>query len=132
VFNTEEKLHKYLFGPRPYAEILIADLHVQEEQPSRAVGYALFYHNYSTFLGLPGIYLEDLYVQPEFRGKGYGTQLLKRLAKLCKERECGRLEWSVLKWNEPSIKFYLSIGAVPLKEWEQYRVTGGALENLAK
>jgi GNAT superfamily N-acetyltransferase len=94
-------------------------------------GFALFFHSFSTFLGRPGIYLEDLYVKPEFRGRGIGRALLTQLARLAKERECGRLEWSVLDWNEPAIKLYKSIGAVPMAEWTVYRVTGEALETLA-
>eukprot|EP00026_Physarum_polycephalum_P016726 Phypoly_transcript_17707.p1 GENE.Phypoly_transcript_17707~~Phypoly_transcript_17707.p1 ORF type:complete len:173 (+),score=33.12 Phypoly_transcript_17707:275-793(+) len=130
VVATEEILKKTLFGPKQYAEVLIAELRT-ENQPAIAVGYALYFYNFSTFLGIPGIYLEDLYIQPAYRGKNYGTQMLVRLADLCKEKGCGRLEWSVLKWNEPSIKFYLSKGAIPMKEWEQYRVTGEALDKLA-
>jgi GNAT superfamily N-acetyltransferase len=94
-------------------------------------GFALFFHNFSTFLGRPGIYLEDLYVTLELRGKGVGRALLTYLAKLAKERNCGRLEWSVLDWNEPAIKLYESIGAVPMDEWTVYRLTGEALDGLA-
>ena len=98
---------------------------------NQPVGFALFFHNFSTFLGKPGIYLEDLFVDPEQRGKGFGKALLVYLARLAQERNCGRFEWSVLDWNEPSIKFYESHGAVPLKEWTMYRLTGEALEKLA-
>jgi GNAT superfamily N-acetyltransferase len=125
VVLDEDRLHEHLFGPRPYAEVLIA------EDGGRAVGFALFFHNYSTFLGRPGIYLEDLFVRPEDRGKGLGKALLVALAKLAAERECGRLEWAVLDWNEPSIRFYESLGAVAKKEWIIYRTTGEALANLA-
>lgn len=94
-------------------------------------GFALFFHSFSTFLGRPGIYLEDLYVKPEFRGKGLGRALLTYLARLAKERGYGRLEWSVLDWNEPAVRLYRGIGAVPMDEWTVYRVTGEALEELA-
>ena len=96
------------------------------------VGFALFFHNFSTFLGRAGIYLEDLFVLPEYRGKGYGKALLSALAEITKERQCGRLEWSCLDWNEPSIAFYKSLGAVPMDEWTVYRVTGNELDKLAK
>ncbi len=125
VVATEGSLRETLFGGRPYAEVLIA------EHEGRAAGFALFFHNFSTFLGRPGIYLEDLYVKPEFRGAGIGKKLLARLAKLEKERGCGRLEWWVLDWNEPSIGFYKRLGAVPMDDWTVYRVTGEALEDLA-
>ena len=114
-----------LFGERQYAETVIA---YHQNQP---VGFALFFHNFSTFLGKPGIYLEDLFVDPDQRGKGFGKALLVYLAKLAQERNCGRFEWSVLDWNTPSIKFYESLGAVPLNEWTMYRLTGAALEKLA-
>jgi GNAT superfamily N-acetyltransferase len=94
-------------------------------------GFALFFHNFSTFLGRPGIYLEDLYVKPEFRSKGIGRAMLVHLAKLAKERGCGRLEWSVLDWNEPAIKLYKDVGAIPMDEWTVYRLTGEALTELA-
>lgn len=121
----EAKLREHLFGPRPYAEVLMA------EAGGRAVGFALFFHNYSTFLGRPGIYLEDLFVLPEYRGRGLGKALLIGLAKLAAARECGRLEWAVLDWNEPSIRFYESLGAVAKKEWIIYRTTGDSLAKLA-
>jgi GNAT superfamily N-acetyltransferase len=117
----ESKLHDHLFGPRPYAEVLLA------EDGGAVVGFALFFHNYSTFRGKPGIYLEDLFVKPECRGKGLGKALLLRLAKLAAERDCARVEWSVLNWNEPSIRFYESLGAVPMNEWTVYRLTDAAL-----
>ena len=125
VFATEDLLREYLFGERRGAEVVIGH---HGEDPA---GFALFFHNFSTFLGRPGIYLEDLYVTLELRGKGVGRALLTYLAKLAKERNCGRLEWSVLDWNEPAIKLYESIGAVPMDEWTVYRLTGDALDGLA-
>jgi GNAT superfamily N-acetyltransferase len=125
VVATEEILRETLFGEKPVAEVVIG---YAEGLPA---GFALFFHNFSTFLGRPGIYLEDLYVKPEFRGRGFGQQLLSYLAKLAKERNCGRLEWWVLDWNEPSIKFYKNLGAVPMDEWTVFRVTGKALDELA-
>jgi GNAT superfamily N-acetyltransferase len=122
VVLDENRLREHLFGARPYAEVLVA------EDANRVVGFALFLHNYSTFLGRPGIYLEDLFVEPEHRGKGHGKALLLALAQLAVERGCGRLEWAVLNWNEPAIQFYRKIGAVPLNEWTVYRLTGDALE----
>ena len=126
VVATEEVLRESLFGARPYAETIIA-----EDDDGKPVGFALFFHNFSTFIGRPGIYLEDLFVNPDARGNGYGKALLARLAAIAKERNCGRLEWSVLDWNEPSIKFYKSLGAVPLDDWTMFRVTGEALDVLA-
>jgi len=123
--GTEELLREHLFGERPYIEVLIAEV------DGRAVGFALFFHSYSTFLTRPGIYLEDLFVLPEERGRGYGKALLTALGRLAVERNCGRLEWSVLDWNEPSIQFYRSLGAVGMDEWTINRVTGEALEKLA-
>ncbi|HWQ33375.1 MAG TPA: GNAT family N-acetyltransferase [Blastocatellia bacterium] len=125
VTATEEGLRATLFGERRYAEVIIGYEHGQP------VGFALFFHNYSTFLGRPGIYLEDLFVDVEHRGKGYGRALLAHLARLTRERNCGRLEWSVLDWNKPSIRFYKGLGAVPMDEWTIYRVTGEALDKLA-
>jgi GNAT superfamily N-acetyltransferase len=125
VVATEEALRESLFGERRYAEVLIA------EHDGAPAGFALFFHNYSTFLGKPGIYLEDLYVRPEFRGSGIGKKLLAHLAGLAKRRGCGRLEWWVLDWNEPSIGFYKKLGAVPMDDWTVYRVSGSALEDLA-
>jgi len=122
---TEERLHASLFGPRPYAEAVLA---WDDPEP---VGLALFFHNYSTFLGLPGIYLEDLYVRPAARRRGIGRALLVHLAAIAKQRGCGRLEWSVLDWNEPAIGFYRRIGACALDEWTVYRVTGPSLDALA-
>lgn len=125
VVATEGLLRESLFGERRGAEVLIACC------KGAPAGFALFFHSFSTFLGRPGIYLEDLYVKPKFRGRGIGRALLTHLARLAKERGCGRLEWSVLDWNEPAIKLYKSIGAVPMDEWTVYRVTGEALETLA-
>jgi GNAT superfamily N-acetyltransferase len=125
VVLDESLLRDHLFGARPYAEVVLA------EHEGAVVGFALFFHNYSTFLGRPGIYLEDLFVRPEHRGAGHGKALLAHLAALAVERGCGRLEWSVLDWNEPSIAFYKSLGAAPMDEWTVYRLTGAALSALA-
>ena len=124
VVATEEALRDHLFGERPVAEVVIA------EDGEAAAGFALFFHSFSTFLGRPGIYLEDLYVRPAFRGRGTGRALLVHLARLAKERGCGRLEWSVLDWNEPAIGFYRRIGASPVGGWTVYRLSGEALEGL--
>ena len=126
VVLDERLLHDHLFGKRRYAEVLIA-----EDVPHEVVGFALFFHNYSTFLGRPGIYLEDLFVKPEYRGRGHGKGLLKALARLAIERGCGRLEWAVLDWNTPSIEFYRSLGAVAMDDWGVYRLTGAAFHDLA-
>jgi GNAT superfamily N-acetyltransferase len=125
VVATEEALRDSLFGERRFAEVLLGYL---GDDPA---GFALFFHTFSTFLGKPGIYLEDLYVKPDFRGVGIGRVLLVHLAKLARERGCGRLEWSVLDWNEPAIGFYRSIGASPVGGWTVYRLVGEALEELA-
>ncbi len=122
---TEETLRASLFGERQVAETLLAHL---GDDPA---GFALFFYNFSTFLDRPGIYLEDLYVRPEYRGAGVGRVLLVHLAGLARHRDCGRLEWSILDWNEPAIGFYESIGASPVSGWTVYRVTGRALEELA-
>lgn len=122
---TPELLERALFGARPHAEVLVAEV------DGASAGFALFFHNFSTFLARPGIYLEDLFVRPQFRGKGIGRALLQRLAVLARERECGRLEWAVLDWNTPAIGFYRKLGAVPQDEWTVFRVTGAALEHLA-
>jgi GNAT superfamily N-acetyltransferase len=122
---TEESVRETLFGARPYAEVIVA------EEDGEPAGFALFFHNYSTFLARAGIYLEDLYVRPEMRGRGVGKKLLARLAAIAVERNCGRLEWSVLDWNEDAIRFYRSLGAKPQDEWTVYRVTGDALRELA-
>lgn len=121
VAATEETLRATLFGPRPYAEVLIA---YWEQMP---VGFALYFHNYSTFLAKPGIYLEDLFVNPSARGKGIGKALLTKLAEVALERGCGRVEWAVLDWNAPSIEFYRRMGAKPMDEWTTFRLTGEAL-----
>ncbi len=125
VVATEEGLRATLFGPRPYAECVIA------RWQGEPAGFALFFHNYSTFLGRPGVYLEDLFVKPDLRGKGVGRELLKYLAKVAVERNCGRLEWSVLDWNESAIGFYKSLGAEALDDWTIFRVKGEALNRLA-
>ena len=125
VVATEAGLAETLFGARPAAEVLLAEV------DGRAVGLALFFQNYSTFLGKPGIYLEDLFVEPAFRGKGLGKQLLQAIAKLAVERGCGRFEWAVLDWNEPAIGFYKSLGAKPMADWTVMRLTGEALRKLA-
>jgi GNAT superfamily N-acetyltransferase len=125
VTMTEEKLDRALFGKRSYAETLIA------EDDGAPLGFALFFHNFSTFLAQPGIYLEDLFVLPEARGKGVGRALLQKLAEIAVERECGRLEWAVLDWNRDAIGFYESLGARPNSEWTVYRVTGESLRSLA-
>ena len=125
VVMTEQKLTSTLFGERQYAETLIA------EEDAEPVGFALFFHNYSTFLGQPGIYLEDLFVVPEHRGAGIGRALLERLALLAVERGCGRLEWAVLDWNKDAIGFYERLGAKPNAEWTVYRLTGEPLRALA-
>ncbi len=125
VVADEETLESSLFD-KQIAEVIIG------EYNNIPVGFALFFHNFSTFIGKPGIYLEDLYVRPEYRGKGFGKKLLAYLANLCIKRDCGRLEWWVLDWNKPSIDFYKSIGAVAMDEWTTYRMTGDAIKNLAK
>ena len=121
----EDVMAQKLFGPRPYAEVLIGEI------DGLAQGFALFFHNFSTFEGRPGIYLEDLFVRPDARGSGLGKALLGKLAALAVERDCARLEWSVLDWNTPAIDFYKSLGATPMDEWTVYRVDGDALDNLA-
>jgi GNAT superfamily N-acetyltransferase len=125
VVATEETLRASLFHGRQVAEVILAELQ------GSAVGFALFFHNFSTFLGQPGIYLEDLYVTPAMRGKGVGTALLSFLARLASERGCGRLEWAVLDWNQSAITFYKNLDAQPLHEWTVFRVTGPALGTLA-
>jgi GNAT superfamily N-acetyltransferase len=121
----EAVMAQKLFGPRPYAEVLIGEIE------NVAEGFALFFHNFSTFEGRPGIYLEDLFVRPDARGSGLGKALLGRLAALAVERDCARLEWSVLDWNTPAIDFYKALGATPMDEWTVYRVDGDALTDLA-
>ena len=125
VIATEDILEEWIFEKKK-AEVIFAC------EDGKEVGFALFFHNFSTFLGRAGIYLEDLFVIPEYRGKGYGKALLKQLAHIAVERGCGRLEWSCLDWNKPSIDFYLSMGAVPMNEWTVYRVTGETLKNMGE
>ncbi len=125
VVATEELLREWIFVKRKAEVLFVCD-------GGKEVGFALFFHNFSTFLGRAGIYLEDLYVFPEYRGRGYGKALLKKLAQIAVERGCGRLEWSCLDWNQPSIDFYLSLGAVPMDDWTMYRLTGETLEAMAK
>jgi len=125
VAATEATLRQTLFGPKRYAEVLIATV---AETPA---GFAIFFHNFSTFLGQPGLYLEDLFVLPEFRGQGIGKAMLIYLAKLAVERGCGRFEWSVLDWNEPAIEFYKRLGAAPLEDVTVFRLTGESLKKLA-
>jgi GNAT superfamily N-acetyltransferase len=126
VVATEERLRQSLFGPHPSAEVVIA--YVDDE----AVGFALFFHTYSTFLGQRGLYLEDLFVLPEWRGRGAGRALLTHLARIAAERGCGRFEWAVLDWNEPAINFYKNLGAKPMHEWTIFRVAGDSLAALGQ
>jgi GNAT superfamily N-acetyltransferase len=126
VTATEDLLRESLFGKKAAAEVLLA------YDGDACEGFALFFSNYSTFLARPGIYLEDLFVKPHARGKGLGRALLREIARLAVERGCGRVEWSVLDWNEPSIGFYKKLGAVPMDEWTVFRLTGEALEGLAR
>ncbi|VVD67166.1 GCN5 family acetyltransferase [Pandoraea capi] len=123
---TPESVHEALFGKTPAAECLMA------EWDGQPVGYALFFHNFSTFLGRRGLYLEDVYVQPTMRGRGVGQALLRRLARIAIERNCGRFEWTVLDWNQPAIDFYTSQGATVLPDWRVVRMTGDALTQFAK
>lgn len=125
VVATEELIKEWIFEKKK-AEVIFA------LENNKEVGFALFFNNFSTFLGRPGIYLEDLFVKPLYRGKGYGKGLLKKLAEIAVERGYGRIEWSCLNWNKPSIDFYLSLNAKPMDEWTVYRITGDALKNLAK
>jgi GNAT superfamily N-acetyltransferase len=125
VVATESDLRRYLFEEQTYAEVLIG------EQAGRSVGFALFFHNFSTFLGRPGIYLEDLFVNPQDRGQGYGKALLGCLARIAVQRDCGRLEWSVLDWNRPAIDFYRGLGATVMDGWTVHRLAGPALRQLA-
>jgi len=124
VVTSEDGLREALFGSAPGAEVLLA--YVLDE----AVGFAVFFHNFSTFLGRPGIYLEDLFVMPQWRQQGIGRRLLEAVARTAVERDCGRLEWSVLDWNQPAIDFYERLGARPMGEWTTYRLTGAALRTL--
>ena len=125
VVATEELLREWIFEKQK-AEVLIAS------EDGRDIGFALYFHNFSTFLGRAGIYLEDLFVLPEYRGRGYGKALLRRLAQLTVARGCGRLEWACPDWNRPSIRFYRSLGAAAMDEWTTYRLTGETLKNFAK
>ena len=124
VVADEDLLEKWIFDEKK-AEVFFAVAEGIE------VGFALFFHNFSTFIGRAGIYLEDLFVLPEYRGLGYGKAILRKLSQIALERQCGRMEWSCLNWNQPSIDFYLSLGAVPMNEWTVYRLTGETLKNLA-
>ncbi len=126
VVADEAALHRALFGERRYVEAMVALVE------GDCVGFALFFHNFSTFLGKPGMYLEDLYVRPNFRGRGLGKALLTQVARIAVERDCGRMEWSVLDWNEPSIRFYERLGAKPLTDWTIFRLTGDALRGLGR
>ena len=125
VVADEKTLEEWIFD-KGKAEVLFAVVDGQE------IGFALFFHNFSTFLGRAGIYLEDLFVKPEYRGKGYGKAVLKKLSSIAVERKCGRLEWWCLDWNQPSIDFYLSLGAEPMSDWTVYRITGDTLTKLAE
>lgn len=125
VTATEDDIRRQLFGSKPAAEALIGEWRGKPE------GFAIYFHNFSTFLAKPGIYLEDLYVRPPARGHGLGAAMLRRLAQLAVQRQCGRLEWAVLDWNEPAIGFYKKLGAVPTDEWTVFRLTGEALLDLA-
>jgi len=125
VAATEERLRETLFGPKPSAEVLLA---YDQDEP---VGFAIYFFNYSTFVGRPGLYLEDLFVRPEARGKGFGRELLQHLARVAVERGCGRMEWAVLSWNQPAIGFYKRLGAEEMDDWTVFRLSGEALEDLA-
>lgn len=125
VVATEEILRESLFK-RNMAEVIIGELN------GKPIGFALFFHNFSTFLGKPGIYLEDLYIKPAFRGREFGKQMLGYLANLCEERDCGRLEWWCLDWNKPSIEFYKKLGAEPMDNWTTFRITGESLKKLSE
>jgi GNAT superfamily N-acetyltransferase len=125
VTATEEILRRSLFSEKSHAEVILA------REGEEDVGFAVFFHNFSTFLGKPGLYLEDLFVRPAYRGRGYGKALVLYLARLARDRGCGRFEWAVLDWNKPSIDFYRSLGAVPMNDWTVFRVTGKELEALA-
>jgi GNAT superfamily N-acetyltransferase len=125
VVATEEGLREVLFGKKPSAEVVLAT------EGENAVGFAVFFHNFSTWLGRPGLYLEDLFVRPDARGKGYGRALLVHLAKIARDRGCGRMEWAVLDWNEPAIKFYRTLGAAPNEEWTIFRLTSDKIAKLA-
>jgi GNAT superfamily N-acetyltransferase len=125
VVATEAGLREVLFGSKPSAEVLVA------LEEGEAVGFAVYFYNFSTWLGRPGLYLEDLFVRPSLRGKGYGRALLERLARIAQDRGCGRMEWAVLDWNEPAIQFYKKLGAEPLTEWTVFRLTRDGIAKLA-
>ena len=125
VIATEQGLVEVLFGKKPAAEVLLA---LENDRP---VGFAIFFHNFSTWVGRPGLYLEDLFIRPDDRGKGYGRALLVHLAKIARDRGCGRMEWSVLDWNEPAINFYRKLGAKPMHEWTVFRLTPEDIAELA-
>ena len=125
VVATEAGLSDVLFGPKPSAEVLLA---LARGEP---VGFAVYFYNFSTWLGRPGLYLEDLFVRPAVRGKGYGRALLERLAQIAQERGCGRMEWAVLDWNDPAIQFYRKLGAEPMNEWTVFRLTEDGIAKLA-
>jgi GNAT superfamily N-acetyltransferase len=125
VVATESQLREVLFGEKPAAEVLLA---FASDEP---VGFAVYFFNFSTWLGRPGLYLEDLFVKPEVRGKGYGRALLTRLAQIAQERGCGRMEWAVLDWNEPAIRFYRKLGAKPMEDWTVFRLTGDGIAAMA-
>ncbi len=122
---TEDQLREVLYGANPAAEVLLA---FEDEEP---IGFAVYFFNFSTWLGRPGLYLEDLFVRPQVRGHGYGRALLQRLAQLAQDRGCGRMEWAVLNWNEPAIQFYNKLGAKPMDDWTVYRLTSEGIANLA-
>ena len=126
VLATKEQLHEVLFGETPGAQVLIG------REGDEAVAFAVYFFNFSTWLGRPGLYLEDLFVRPELRGRGYGRGLLVRLAQIAREQGCGRMEWAVLDWNEPAIEFYKKLGAKPMEEWTVYRLTSDGIANLAR
>jgi len=122
---TESALRETLFGPRPWAEVLIGEVGAE------VAGFALFFHNYSTFVGKPGLYVEDVFVRPQFRGRGLGTAFFQRMARIAVDRGCGRMEWAVLDWNEPALNFYRKIGAVPMSDWTVQRLVGVKVLELA-
>ena len=126
VVTTEAGLREVLFGPKRAAEVLLA------LEDGVAIGFAVYFYNFSTWLGRPGIYLEDLFIRPTARGKGYGRALLERLAQIAQERGCGRMEWAVLDWNDPAIQFYKKLGAEPMTEWTVFRLTQESIANLAR